>query len=213
VRDTDRVEVEEVARLLGRKDDRFVGRTQTIPRALRHGVGLVPHDNVPDDPAILSEGERDPLRREQKTLRGCALAGVAGMSVPEVQPQRAGRFEEPVDLAQDRPQALDVLSRRRFLAELTGAAIVAERGDIGRAGDAGIHRLGQQARQDPASVAGDDPVARQRLHGVPPIRASVRSAARTTCHSGRDSSGWRSKRSATTAFRSSLGTAKTTRGK
>lgn len=212
MRKADRIEVEEVPARLCREDDHLIRRAQPVVGALRQRVGFGPDDDVAHDPAGGRQRERHTLRDERKTAERCADARAAGVAVAEVQPERAGVLEYSADASERIAQVLHVLLDGRFLTELPGAAVVAET-EVRRARDDAVHALGQQARQDLPGIAREHPVTRQDLHAGPPSSALVSSSSSTTRKSGHASSGWRANVSTMAAFRASVGTAKTTRGK
>ena len=129
VRDADRVEVEEVVRLLVAKMIvSWVGLRRSVALC---GIGFVfAHRDVADDPAVRRERQRHPLRREQQTPAGAPWRVLREES-PTLSQSDPGLQQSP-HLAQDRPEVLDVLGNGRLLAELSGAAVVAQRTDIGR---------------------------------------------------------------------------------
>src|SRR5680860_493295 len=176
VRSADRVEVVEVTPLLGRMDHDLVGRTQPVADAVRHRVRLVPDHDVADDPAVLTERQRQPLRSHEETAGRGALRDVLGIGVPDVQPEAAGRLQYPAHAAQYRAQVLDVGGDGRLLAELSGDAVVAELVRIRRAGDAAIDAPRQQVSEDFGRVAAQNRVPWQRFHDAPPVSRSTASS-------------------------------------
>ena len=103
---TDRVEVEVVAATTGQEVDELPLGGQAIHDAGRHGVRLRPGDPVAHRPAVGQQGQSQPFRPEQQTLRRRPLPYVLAVAVADVQPDRPGRLEHPRDPAHHQPQLI-----------------------------------------------------------------------------------------------------------
>ena len=126
----DRVEIEPVVAGLDQQEDQLVPAVQPVTNRLGHRVGLVPHDRVTDDPAVVLQRERYPPGQAEEVLsaqawRGarpgavrCRHAGrlvcAAGrVGVSEVEPARPVVSQDAARLGEHVAQRLDIGCRGR----------------------------------------------------------------------------------------------------
>lgn len=158
VRLADGVEIEPVVPLLDEQKDQLVPGGKPVGHRLRHGVGLVPHHGIAQDPAVGLQREGDPPRHPEQVLgrqRQPRLGpdgrlppvvvpaarppvGVGRVAVAQVQPQGAVVDQDPSGFGEGGAQRLHLPLRRLLMAELAGAVIAQP--VVGRAGDDGVRR-------------------------------------------------------------------------
>ena len=97
--------------------------------------------------------ESSPRRSAQAPLATAPSCCAVVVLVADHQPQRAGRFHHAAAFAEDRPQSLDVFSRRRFAADLLAFAAIVALLPIGRAGDDAIDAARWASFEETASAS------------------------------------------------------------
>ena len=155
----DGVEVEEVTRSTAEQVDDLVLAGQAVGDAGGGGVGLGPDDLVADDPAVRQQRQSQALGPKQEGLARRAFAAVGAVGVAEVEPERAGRYQDSRQLLHDGAQVLDPLVDGGLCAQLALVLVVAQP-EIRWAGDDAVDAAGLERGQPVGGIAGEDGVSR-----------------------------------------------------